>query len=133
MNWNSTDRKQIRKFGFVALIFFGSLCALGIWRQKVVPTYLFGFLSALGIGFILMPKPLRRIYYAWLKVTHLLGRVVNTLILSLAYYLVITPLALIMRLFSGHPLPMKPDKEAETYWVSRSMPVQQKEQFSKRY
>ncbi len=39
----NTDR-EIRKFGLIALIFFGALCVLGIWRQKVIPIYFFGFL-----------------------------------------------------------------------------------------
>jgi hypothetical protein len=133
MSWNSTDTKEIRKFGSVALIFFGCLCALGVWKQKVVPTYLFGFLSALGVGFILIPKPLRPFYAGWLKIAHLVGRTVTTLILTLAFYLVITPLALVKRLFGGRPLPVRPDKEVETYWVSRDIPAQHKEQFIKRY
>ena len=57
MSLNSTDTKQIRKFGLIALIFFGFLCALGIWREKFIPTYLFGFLATLGLGFPFIPLP----------------------------------------------------------------------------
>ena len=31
---NSTDIKNIRQFGTVAFVFFGCLCALGIWSKK---------------------------------------------------------------------------------------------------
>ena len=130
---NSTDVKQIRKFGLVAVIFFGSLCAMGIWREKPLPSYLFGALSVLGIGFILIPFQLRPVYAAWLKIAQFIGRVINTLILTLAYYLVITPTALIKRLFSGPVLPLKPDESVLSYWVSREEPVQPKERFFKRY
>jgi len=58
MSLNSTDTKEIRKFGLVALIFFGCLCVLGVWLKKPVPTYLGGVLSMLGLGFILAPAPL---------------------------------------------------------------------------
>jgi hypothetical protein len=57
----------------------------------------------------------------------------TVLILSLAYYLVITPSALIKRLSGGAPIPVKPDKEALSYWVDRSEPAQPKERFLKRY
>ena len=130
---NSTDAKQIRKFGLVAVIFFGSLCALGIWREKPVPSYLFGALSVLGIGFILIPVQLSPVYAAWLKIAQFIGRVINILILTLAYYFVITPTALIKRLFSGPVLPLKPDNSALSYWVSREEPAQPKERFIKRY
>jgi hypothetical protein len=133
MNSNSTDTREVRKFGFIALIFFGCLCVLGLWMKKPLPTYLFGFLAVLGLGFILIPGQLRPVYAAWLKAAHLLGRIITTLILALAYYLVITPSAFIKRLIGGRPLPMKPEKEALSYWVDRAEPAQPKERFLKRY
>ena len=133
MSSNSTDTKQIRKFGLIALIFFGCLCGMGIWVEKPLPTYLFGTLSALGLGFILFPHQLRPVFVAWLKIANFLGRVVTTLILTLAYYVVITPAALIKRIFGGTPLPIKPDKNVLSYWVTREQAVQSKEQFLKRF
>jgi len=130
---NSTDTKTIRKFGLIALIFFGCLSALGLWREKSLPFYLFGLLSTLGLGFILIPNPLKPVYIGWLKTAHFLGRVVTTMILTLAYYLVITPSALLKRIFGGVPLPVKPDKKSTSYWVTRAEPSQPKEQYIKRY
>ena len=133
MSLNSTDTKQIRTFGLIALIFFGFLCAIGIWSDKPLPTYLFGTLSALGLGFILLPYRLRPVFVAWLKIAHFLGRVVTTLILALAYYLVITPAAFTKRIFGGTPLPIKPDKNVSSYWMTRKEAAQSKEQFFKRF
>jgi hypothetical protein len=62
MNSNSTDTREIKKFGIIALIFFGLLCGLGLWTKKSLPTYLFGFLSILGFGFILTPSWMRPLY-----------------------------------------------------------------------
>jgi hypothetical protein len=133
VNSNSTDAKEIRKFGLIAFSFFGCLCVLGIWLDKPIPTYLFGFLSLLGFGFILIPSRMRPIYGVWLRIAHFLGRVVNTIILTLAYYLVITPAALIKRFFGGAPLPIKPDKDCLSYWVTRDEPAQPRERFFKRF
>jgi hypothetical protein len=130
---NSTDAKQIRKFGLISVIFFGCLWAIGLWTRKAIPTYLFGALSILGIGFILMPRRLKQVYAAWLTIAHFLGAIVTALVLTLAYYVVITPSALIKRLFGGRPLPVKPDKKASSYWVVRPEPAQPKERFLKRY
>ncbi|MBW1705601.1 MAG: hypothetical protein JRJ86_10610 [Deltaproteobacteria bacterium] len=133
MNSNSIDTKETRKFGLIALIFFGCLFAIGIWVKKPVPIYLFGCLSLLGLAFTLVPGPLRPVHAGWLKIAHFIGRAITALALILAYYLVITPSAFIKRLFGGRPLPVRPDKNVSTYWVERSEPVQPKERFIKRY
>ena len=133
MNSNSTNSKEIRKFGVIAFFFFGSLCALGLLTNKPLPIYIFGFLSILGLGFMLIPSPLKPIYTAWLKIANFLGRIVTALVLTLAYYMVITPSALIKRLFGGRPLPVKSNKKVSSYWVARTEPAQPKERFLKRY
>jgi hypothetical protein len=133
MSKNSTETKKIRKFGIIAFIFFGCLGVLGLWKEKPLPTFLFGLLTAFGLSFVLLPSRLKPVYEAWLRIAHLLGRIMTTLLLSLAYYLVITPSALIKRLFGGPPLPVKPEKEASSYWVVRTEPGQPKERFVKRY
>lgn len=129
----STDKKDIRKFGIVALVFFGTLCAIGVWRQKMIVGSIFGSLGALGLGFVLLPEVLRPVYCAWLTVARIIGQIVTAGVLTLAYYLVITPSALIKRIFGGRPLPIRPDKNATTYWVDREEPLQPKDRFIKRY
>ena len=133
MSSNSIDTREIRKFGVIAFFFFGCLAIIGIWTKKPLPTYLFGFLSLLGMSFVLIPSKTKPVYSLWLRIAHFLGRVVTTVILTLAYYLVITPAALIKRIFGGAPLPIKPDKNCPSYWVTREEPAQPKERFFKRF
>jgi hypothetical protein len=128
-----TEKKDIRKFGTIALVFFGALFGLAVWREKTAAAWFFGCLGALGGGFVLLPGFLRPIYTAWLTTAHLIGKLVTTVVLTLAYYLVITPSALLKRLLGGRPLPMRPDRHADTYWVDRQEPVQPKARFIKRY
>ncbi len=132
-NLNSTETREIRKFGLIALVFFGCLCILGILLKRALPIYLFSFLSVVGLGFIVIPSTLRPFYSLWLRIGHTLGRIVTTLMLTLAYYLVITPSGLLKRLFGGTPLPIKPDRQVSSYWVARTEPAQPKERFLKRY
>jgi len=133
MNLTSIDIKQIRIFGIIAFIFFGSLCGLGVWSIKIVPTCIFGFLSVLGFGFIVLPGPLKPVYIAWLKVTNFIGRIITSLILMITYYIVITPTAFLKRIFGGVPLPTKANKTIASYWKNRELPLQPKEQFFKRF
>jgi len=133
MNSSLIDSKEIRRFGLIAFLFFGCLCALGFWRQKIIITSFFGVLSFLGLAFILLPRPLMPIYIGWIKVTNFIGKMITTIILTLAYYLVITPSALVKRVFGGRPIPIRPDENMDSYWVPRDEPSQPKERFIKRY
>lgn len=133
MNSNSTDTKQIRRHGIVTFILFGCLCVLGIWNKKPIPTYFFAFLCLLGVTFILAPSRSIPVYVGWLKITHFIGRILTILILTMSYYLVITPSAIVKRLLNGPPLPLRPNKQASSYWVEREEPAQTKERFLKRY
>jgi len=125
--------REIRKFGLIAFSFFGCLFSVGIWQQKVTITYFFGALSFTGLGLILFPAHLKPLYIGWLKIAQFIGRIVTTLILTLSYYLVITPSALIKRILGGRPLPVKPDEKVSTYWVNRTESAQPVKRFLKRF
>ena len=133
MNSSSTNKKEIQKFGIIAFVLFGCLCGLGLWREKPFAIYVFGGLSLLGMGFILLPGLLKPVHDAWLRIAHLIGRAVTMIMLTLAYYLVITPSAMIKRIFGGRPLPTRPDRKLASYWVQRPEPAQPKERFIKRF
>ena len=130
---SSTDLREARKFGAVALGFFALLSALAFWRQREVLGGFFGSLSLIGMGILVLPKRLWPVYRGWLEVGHFMGKTTNILFLTLAYFLVITPSGLLKRVFGGRPIPMKPDKKDTTYWIQRSEPVQPRERFVKRY
>lgn len=116
-----------------AFLFFGCLSALGFWRGRLVPAACLGIPASAGLGLLLLPGPLRPVYRAWLKAAHAVGFISTMIILALAYYGLITPSALLKRLFGGRPLPLRPDARRRTYWVSRSDPAQPRGRFIKRY
>jgi hypothetical protein len=133
MNSNLINPREIRKFGIIGCIFFGSLFVVAVWRDKILAEFFFGFLGILSIGFTLLPVQLKPVYSGWLKIAHFIGSKVTILILTILFYIVITPTALLKRIFGGRPLPVKPDPDADTYWVTRSEPAQPRERFPKRY
>lgn len=133
MTSSSTDIRQIRIFGTVALLFFGSLSAAGVYLGRQIPPALFGMLSLIGLGLLLLPKQLRPVYEGWLRAAHLIGTVTTLILLTLVYFLAVTPTALLKRLWGGRPLPLKPDRAAASYWRVRKEGAQARERFFKRY
>ena len=77
--------------------------------------------AALGLLLVaLFVKPLARVISrAWMKFAEVIGTFNSKLILSLVYYLFLTPLALMYRAFSKNSLSIKPGREAETLFVIR--------------
>ena len=67
----------------------------------------------------LLPRALKPVYLAWMSVAVVLGFVVSHLILTLFFFLVITPVGLIARAVGKDFLRLKLDRNAPTYWISR--------------
>ena len=63
--------------------------------------------------------PLNRL---WLRFTVLLQRIVSPVVLGVLFFLTITPLGLIMRLFGKNPLRLGFDSQVATYWIERRPP-----------
>ena len=69
-------------------------------------------------GAIFSPALLKTIYVLWMKFAFVLGWVNTRIILFAIFYLIFTPIGLVMRLFRD-PLERKIDKDASTYWVKK--------------
>lgn len=122
-----TSREEVRigsnsTFGLVFSIFFG---AFGLWPMFAgTPPRIWALVLAAIFLFtaILRPTLLRHLNYFWFRFGLLLHRVVNPLILGVLFYLTITPIALIARLFGKDLLHLKLDPEAKSYWIKREPP-----------
>ena len=133
MNSSSTEPAAVRRFGLVAALLFGGLAGFGLWRGKPVPAALFGVLFMAGMFCLALPGPAAPVYRAWMAVAHRIGTGVTTVLLTVAFYGVITPAALVKRVFGGRPLPLRPDPNLPTYWRERSDPFQPRDRFTKRF
>lgn len=130
---NSISQRQVRTFGVIAFLLFGSVYAAMRWFAPHKRPYFYAALAVFGFLCALLPGPMTPMYKGWIKIGQTVGKVLSTVMLILFFYLFLTPYAFIMKLFRGGPLPLKEDKEATSYWVPRSTAAQSKEQFFNRY
>ena len=64
--------------------------------------------------------PLRRwVYVGWLCAAYPIGWTVLHLTLAITYYVVLTPIGLVLRLVRRDPLERFPDRTATSYWSVR--------------
>jgi len=97
--------------GLLPLVFGGSV---RVWALTVGGLFL---LVALAVPAML--APLNR---AWLRVGLLLHRIVSPLVLGIMFFLVITPMGLLMRALGKDLLRLRFDKQSSSYWIDRAPP-----------
>lgn len=69
---------------------------------------------------LVFPRSLRHIKRAWLFLGSVLGRIVNPIVLATLFYLVITPVAWLMRLCRTDPLRLTFNPNLASYWQPRA-------------
>ena len=130
----STDPRIVRKFGGAALVFFGILCAVALWRDHPWLAAFFGTIgTVLGLFPLALPVRATPLYERWTATARRIGRFNTRVILSLVYYLAITPGALFLKLLRRDPLHRKWDAQADSYWVPRAKPAQDPDRFHRMF
>ena len=113
------SKKDLRKFGLTVGIVILMLAGLLFWKQKDSYFYL-GiaglFLVSAGLISPILLRPLNK---AWMTLAILMGWVMTRVLLIILYFLVLTPLRFIAKIFGKEFLELKIDKEKKSYWEIR--------------
>ena len=120
INWNPS-RKELRVFAVLEVLFFGivSWMLYDKTGSLTVAYTTFGIAAIVGIVGFCLPKFMRIVYVVWMAAVMPIGLVVSYLVLGFAFFLVVTPIGLVMRLCGRDPLQRQFDKDATTYWIPR--------------
>jgi hypothetical protein len=111
-----------RSFG---VVFAAVLTIIGRWPLLAgagVRWWSLAIAAAFAAVALVRPGLLAPLNRLWLKFGLLLNRIVSPVVMALLFYLVITPLALIMRTLGKDPLRLKYDAKVSSYWILRAPP-----------
>ena len=109
--------QELRKFGLTMFGILAVIAALLLWKSKN-SWQILALLSALFLfSSIFFPQSLRPIEKWWLVFGEKMSTVISFIILFITFYLAITPMAYIMKLFGKDPLSRKLDKNLNSYWT----------------
>ncbi|MDH3745135.1 MAG: SxtJ family membrane protein [Acidobacteriota bacterium] len=121
INWKPTDR-QLREFAVAFLVAAGLVGGLLWWRlgdNRISPVlWVLGPIVAL-VG-LAAPRSIRWLFLGLTLAAFPIGMVIGFVLLSLTYYLVVTPIGLFFRLLRRDLLDRSIDRGAASYWVTRS-------------
>lgn len=114
-----TGPSDLRKFGLLVGGVFIGLGLLFLWRDKTW----YWILLAVGTPLVLLgaifPRSLKYVYIVWMGLAFCLGLVVSTILLTLFFYLVFTPMGLLARLAGKDFLSRKIEPARDSYWIRR--------------
>ncbi|MBP7088989.1 MAG: hypothetical protein KBB01_06825 [Candidatus Omnitrophica bacterium] len=111
---------ELKKFAKNMVIVFALLGLLFFWRQKSIYLYFLGLAFLFLILGRYFKSQLKFVYKAWMFLSLILGWIMTRLILSLLFFLVLTPIGLLAKLTGKKFLNLKIDKSIDTYWVEKS-------------
>ncbi|HUG40651.1 MAG TPA: SxtJ family membrane protein [Longimicrobiales bacterium] len=108
---------ELRRFGLVMAGAFGAMGGFLWWRGSAA-----GPVIAMVAGLFLLaglatPRALRPVHRGWMAFAQALGRVTNRILMVLAFYLVITPAAVVLRLAGRDRLALR-RRGGKTYWTA---------------
>ena len=114
------DNKTLRSFGLLVGGVFGVIGMLPlVFRREPPRLWALGLMAALvGLGLV-APALLRQPYRGWMVLGHALGWINTRILLSLVFYLVVTPMGFVMRLLGKDPMRRRFDANAASYRIGR--------------
>ena len=115
--------RQLRQFGWIWMAFVTFFGAVA-WFKFDSPVLARGlWVAAIAVPVLgwAVPKFMRFVFMGMSYLAWPIGFVVSHLVLAGVYYLVLTPIGLLMRLFGYDSMKRTFDREATSYWVPRSL------------
>ena len=103
-----------RSFG---ILFFIVFLGIGLWplKNNNDPNYIFlGLSSIFLILGIINSKLLYPLNKAWVKFGEILGMIIAPIVMGLVYFIILTPISLLVRLFGKDLLKLKKTKALHT-------------------
>lgn len=113
-----------RSFGFVFAVVFLLIALwplIGSWTAfEMIRLWALAISMVILLVALVVPRILAPANRLWIKFGLLLNRIVSPIVLGVMFFVVLTPVALFMRLRGKDLLNLRHDTEKETYWVSRT-------------
>ena len=114
-----SDKKELKKFGGQVggiLVLVGALLFVFAKSSALIFLGIGGLLVIVAFLFPVVLLPLQKV---WMTLAVVLGFIMTRVILSILFYLVITSINLISRLFGKDFLNLKIEKDKKSYWNIR--------------
>ncbi len=128
-----SEKSNLQNFGITFAVIFLVIAGFSLWKEKE------SFQIILAIGIILfliaitIPVILKQVYWMWMVFATILGWFMTKLILSVLFYVVLTPIGALSRLFGKRFLELCADKLKDSYWNYRDTKKTQRVDYERQF
>ena len=108
-----------RSFG---ILFFLVFLGFGLWplTKEMSPNI---YLIIISVIFLILSllnsKLLSPLNNLWIKFGEILGKIIAPIVMAVVYFLILTPISLLVRLFGKDLIEMKFNNSVKSYWIKR--------------
>ena len=123
-----------RTFGLLFIGVFAVLGLYGIWKDwsaELIKAFFMMSVALLGVT-LFAPKLLTPFNKVWYQLGLLLGKVVSPIVLGILFFIVITPVAIVMRLAGRDALKLR-KQNVQSHWIERKPPGPEPESFKEQF
>ena len=126
-------KKDLRKFGLTVGFVLVIIAAVLFYSEKSSAAY-FAIIGALLIlAAVIYSKILKPLNKIWMSLAIVLGFFMSRVILTILFYLVLTPIGLLAKLFGKKFMKLEYDESVDTYWEKRQIKEKNKLDFERQF
>ncbi len=118
-------KNELKKFG---LAMAGAFIILGILFRLKSHLFIATIFALIGFLFaffaLLLPRVLKPVHFVWMKFSLALGFVMGKVILALAFFLIVTPISVVGKIFGKRFLDLKINKSQKSYWQKKQSEIE---------
>ena len=110
---------SVRSFG---ILFFIVFIVIGLWPiisggdirfWSIIISLIFLILGVINSKILV---PLNKY---WIKLGEILGKIIAPLVMMVIYFVIVTPIALLLKIFKKDILNLKLDSKINSYWIQK--------------
>ena len=116
-------KSSSKSFGY---LFFGVFLALAIWvyvKNQNLNYWLIGTSAFFLVLTLIKSKLLDVLNDLWIKFGELLGKIIAPIIMSIVFFLIVTPIGLVLKIVKKDLLKLKFNND-KSYWVEKSKTIE---------
>ena len=112
-------KENNKSFGILFFIIFLLVAFWPLIHSEFIRLWALGIASIFLVLGITNSKILTPVKKSWIKLGEILGKIIAPIVMGFIYFIIITPIGLLMRLVGKDVLNLKFNKN-DSYWIKRS-------------
>jgi hypothetical protein len=108
---------ELRKFGVIMAIPLAIIGILMLWRGRFPGPYVISLAALFLVSGLVFPNLLRPVERFWMAFARVLSIIMTHVLLTLTFFLIITPFGWLLRMMGKDILQKRFDRTTSSYWV----------------